>query len=100
MKLTKSMYENQTIESRELYLYCDNNYELYKYSISQVLASLKRKYKKGVFDRQKAIEAFYHVATRGSELYFKDFGYKFNVNQRWNAAIELLNSYIEEIEED
>lgn len=100
MKLTSSMYENPTIESRELFLYCDNNAQLYKYSTRQVISNLQKKYKKGVFDRQKAIEAFYHITTQGSELYFKDFGYKFNVNQRWNAAIELLNSCIEQIEED
>ena len=51
------------------------------------------------FDATKAIVAFYHVATAASNLYNKEFGYKFSVTERWTAAYNLLQEYMEDIAE-
>lgn len=99
MKITKNMYVEDTAASRELELYADNESNIYFNHIKPVISNLQKKYVKGRFDGTKAIVAFYHVATAASNKYFKEFGYKFSVTERWTAAYNLLQNYMEEIEE-
>ena len=99
MKITRNMYVENTCESRELELYTNNDRDLYFYQIKPVIANLHKKYVKGNFDATKATIAFYHVATAASNKYLKDFGYKFSVTERWTAAYNLLQEYMEEITE-
>lgn len=95
MKKTSSMIYRETDESRELYLYADNIGSLWTHSITPVIESLKKKVVKGIYDSEKAIEALYPVMTLASNLYYKDFGYKFSVGDRWTAATD-MKDYIEE----
>lgn len=99
MKITKNMYVENTDASRELELYANNDRDIYFYQIKPVIANLHKKYVKGNFDGTKAIVAFYHVTTAASNLYNKEFGYKFSVTERWTAAYNLLQEYMEEITE-
>lgn len=99
MKITKNMYVENTYESRELAVYAINNRNIYFYQIKPVISNLQKKYVKGNFDATKAIVAFYHVTTAASNLYNKEFGYKFSVTERWTAAYNLLQEYMEDITE-
>lgn len=99
MKITRNMYVENTAASRELEVYAINDRNIYFYKIKPVIANLQKKYVKGNFDATKAIISFYHVATAASNKYLKDFGYKFSVTERWTAAYNLLQNYMEDIEE-
>lgn len=99
MKITKNMYVENTDASRELELYADNDRDIYFYQIKPVITNLQKKYVKGSFEATQAIVAFYHVATAASNKYYKEFGYKFSVTERWTAAYNLLQDYMEAIKE-
>ena len=57
---------------------------------------MRNKAKKGVYDKVKAIDAWYKVATEASNQYNKEFGYKFNVADRFTAAVDMTDYYEEE----
>ena len=99
MKITKNMYVKNTSESRELEVYTENDNNIYFHHLQPVIKCLKKKVVKGVFDEEKAIAAFYYVATAASNKYFAEFGYKFSVTERWTAAYNLLQDYMEAIKE-
>lgn len=97
MKRTKNMYYKETEESRELFLYTTNDGRLYETIITPVINNLKKKAEKGIYNSEKAIDIYYRVATAGSDKYYKDFGYKFNVTDRFTVAVELEEYYKEEV---
>ena len=88
-----------TIESRELALYTINTGEIYRGQTQAVIANLARKMKQGKFDKTLAVKAFEYVAESGSKMYDKDFGYSFSKSDRKLAAEEMLEHYMEQIEE-
>lgn len=96
MKRTSSMNYVASAEATELRLYAENTYSIYR-QIECVVANLKKKAAKGLYDSDKAIEAWYYVADAASKAYNKDFGYKFTVTERWSAAVELEETYREEV---
>lgn len=98
MKRTKSMVYNPTTESRELFCYATNHGELYRSMTTPTIDNLKKKHKKGVYDVEKAIDAYYHIVTEASKKYHKDFGYGFTVTARFTAAVEMEKYYREEVE--
>jgi len=97
MKRTKNMIYKETTESRELFLYATNDGELYRGMTTAVINSLKKKAKKGVYDAEKAVDAYYNVATEASRKYNKDFGYSFSVQDRFTVAVEMEGYYKEEV---
>ena len=97
MKRTKNMIYKETEESRELFLYATNNGKLYRRMIENVLDNLEKKVKNGIYDREKAVDAWYYVATEASNNYFKDFGYKFSVTDRFTVAVDMAEYYEEQI---
>lgn len=97
MKITRNMYVENTQESRELELYAKGDFITYTYHIRPVIANLHNKYVKGTFDGAKGIIAFYHATTTASDSYFKNYGHKFSVTERWTAAHNLLHEYLGEI---
>lgn len=89
----------------ELTLFVENEALLYP-QIKAVVANLQKKYRKGIFDHDKAIKAFYHVANRGAQLYCQRFGSwsdkyytMFSTSDRFTCATDLLESYIDDIKE-
>lgn len=98
MKHTKSMKYNETTESRELFLYATNDGDLYRHMITPVINNLKKKLAKGMYDAEKAVDAYYHIATEASNKYYKDFGYKFSVGDRFTVAVDMEAYYKEEVE--
>ncbi len=97
MKRTKNMIYTETIESRELMLYTVNDGELYRGIITAVINSLRKKYNKGQYNQDRAIDAWYTVATQASAKYNKDFGYSFSVPDRFTVAVELEQYFIDEV---
>lgn len=95
MKRTKSMIYHETEESRELFLYATNDGDLYRSMICPIIANLKRKAQKGIYDHEKAIDAFYPVATEASRHYARDFGYSFSVTDRFTVAVDMAEYYAE-----
>lgn len=98
MKRTSSMIYKETTESRELFLVATNDGELYRRQIVPTIKNLGKKLAKGIFDKNKAIDAFYYVAQSASQQYKKDFGYMFTVQERFTAATDILEHFMEDIE--
>ena len=103
MKHTKNTIIKESIESRELSLYADNKSTLYP-AIVAVVRNLARYYKRGQFDKAKAVDAFYPVACRAAQMYCREFASLedaarcFDVTARYTAAADLLTRYMEDIE--
>ena len=101
MKRTKSMYMNPTVESRELALYTANHHtEKYYKQIKSVVNALKKHYKRGEYNTDRAIDAYYPIVCGAAKEYSKDFGGNFTVTERFNAAVELEHDFFEEVEEE
>lgn len=98
MKKTRSMIIHETDESRELFLYSVNNGVLYARAIVPTIRNLAKKYRAGNFDAEKAIDAFYHVSTMASDMYNRDFGYRFTVTERYTAAASMKDYFMEDVE--
>lgn len=99
MKRTKNMIYKASDEARELFLYATNSDVLYDCQIKPSIENLRKKARKGTFDKDKAADLFYYVATSASTMYDKDFGFSFSVQQRFTAAVDMVDFYIDEIEE-
>lgn len=96
MKKTKNMYINPSVESRELFLFTVNESEVYP-MIKNYVRSLSKKYDKNIYSSEKAVNGYYTIATVASNIYNRVFGYKFTVNERFNAAAELENYFMENV---
>lgn len=96
MKRTKSMIYKETTESRELFLYATNDGDLYRRMILPTIENLRKKAIKGTYETEKAIDAYYYIATEASKMYNKDFGYSFSVQDRFTAAVEMEEYYKED----
>ena len=91
-------------ESRELKLYIDNEYSLYKSMYEPQVKNLKRKLGKGIYDPVKAEKLFKYLADAGARKYQSDFGgagnfQTFSVQDRKDTAKELRISF-EELMQD
>lgn len=99
MKRAKNMIYKASDEARELFLYATNSGVLYDRQIKPSIENLRKKARKGTFDKDKTADLFYYVATSASAMYDKDFGFSFSVQQRFTAAVDMVDFYIDEIEE-
>ena len=97
MKRTKNMIYKPTTESRELFLFATNDGDIYRRMTTPTLNSLKKKDKKNLYDSNKAADAYYYIATAASEKYYKDYGYRFSVTDRFTAAVEMEEYYRDEV---
>ena len=97
MKRTKSMIYNQTQESIELTHFAANTQSIYP-QICATVRNLAKKFTKGVYDAEKAVDAFYYIACAASDLYKKWYGYGFSVADRFSAAVDLRGYFSENIE--
>lgn len=93
MKRTKSMIYKETVESQELLLYATNDGNLYYRMILPVIENLRKKAKKGTYDSEKAVDAYYRIACEASKMYNKDFGYSFSVQDRFTCAVDMEKYY-------
>ena len=104
MKRTKSMIYTPSTEARELTLYATNTGDLYRAYIIPVVRNLAKKYNKGIFNADRAIDAFYPIATTAAQMYCKEFARVedapriFSVTDRFTTAADMLDYYMENIE--
>ena len=103
MKRTASMKIRPTEESRELELYAVNSGALYRQSIVPTVRNLARKHSKGTFDADRAIDAFYPIATAAARMYCREFArvedspHVFSVSDRFTAAAGMVEYFAENI---
>lgn len=97
MARTKNMIYSPSAEANELYIYAVNDEKIYNNHIKYVIQNLRKKALKGVYDKEKAIDLFYHVATEASNKYNKDYGYSFNVRDRFTCAVDFEARFNEDI---
>ena len=101
MKRTKSMYYYPTEESYELYLYIVNTGEIYKEFIRPLIELLRKRCQQGVYDEQKAIDAYFAIATTAAKMYNREFASEgvvnFSVRDRFTVAIEMEKRYLENV---
>lgn len=93
MKRMKSMQYQETVKSRDLCLYAINNDDLYRHMTTPLIDNLKKKAEKGIYDVEKAVDAYYYIASEASKMYEKDFGYSFSVADRFTTAVDLEENY-------
>lgn len=93
-------------ETSELVLYIHNDSDLYDRNTMPVVRNLARKMAKGTFEKELAKKAFKYVVDAGVQKYRKELpvedGYEaveFNPATREEAAEQLLEIYMERIEE-
>ncbi len=87
---------------RELVLYITNDGDLYRQRVTPMIENLKRKVKKGVYDREKAVKLWQYLADEGVKKYGKEFGPGasvawLNPATREEIARELRDYYEEEV---
>lgn len=87
------MIHKETVESRELFLYATNDGDLYRRMTAPTIENLRKKAVKSQYDKEKAVDAYYYIATEASKRYNKDFGYSFGVQDRFTAAVEMEEYY-------
>lgn len=89
-------------EARELELYIENDYEIYR-QLEAVRKNLQRHWSKGRFDPMKAIKGFMYPVDAGAKKYFKEFG---SPGMRWSdmfpksARMEVAKSLAEDFAEE
>lgn len=103
MKRTKSMVYRETYESEDLYITTINDGDLYRQMISPFIDNLKKKYKAGKYDKEKAIDYYFQIATEEAKRYHKKFGSAgvkfnrvFNVQCRFTVAVNMEKHYFED----
>lgn len=93
----------ETEESRELFFYTYSDGRIYARLTIPVVKNLAKKYAKGTFETEKAIKAFYNLATEGAKAYAREFANVeemnkiFTVADRKSTACALLEYYWENI---
>ena len=99
----KSGYEGDDAEAEELALYIKNTSELYHGITKSIIENLKKKARKGVYDKERAIDAWMYAADAGAKMYDKEFGSgrgsltMFSKSSRRKAAEELARYYEENV---
>ena len=89
----------------ELVLYIVNDGDIYRKRTLPIIYNLKKKYKKGIYDKDLVVKAFMYVADDGVRKYDKEFvsgqGKLFlDKKTREEIAAQLRDYYTEHIEED
>ena len=93
MKHTKSMIYKPSAEAKELFMYATNDSFLYHHHTQPIINNLKKKAVKGIYETEKAVDLYYYLTTEASNKYYKDFGYKFSVTDRYTVAVDLEAYY-------
>ena len=103
MKRTHSMVYRETYESEDLYITTINDGDLYRQMISPFIESLKKKYKAGKYDKEKAIDYYFQIATEEAKRYHKKFGNAgaefnrvFDVQCRFTVAVDMEHYFFED----
>ena len=93
---------NLNIEEREVFLFVDNDGEIYRGMIRPLINNYARRLVKGDLDAVKAVKGFVHPVEAGMKKYAREFGPAhwydlLTVEERKRVATALLASYSDEI---
>lgn len=103
VKLTERDHGVSEFDAQDLFLYICNTAELYHKLTQPIIANLKRKVAKGVYDKSLALKSWKHLADEGARLYDKEFGSGgssvtlFSPETRMEVARRLQDRYEENI---
>lgn len=101
----ETLVEGEHTAAKELVMYADNDSQLYKSSHQPIVANLKKKVKKGVYDHEKATKLWGYHADRAAQKYAKEHGdgqpwhKMFTPSDRKQAAKWFANGNKEEVHE-
>ena len=89
--------------AHDLALCIENDGNIYQQSITYVIENLRKKHKKGAFDKIQAVQAFYYVVNGALSMhkFYRDHSYNkavVDVPTRYAAAAELAAFFMDEIE--
>lgn len=85
---------------RELVLFIENDGDLYRQMVQPIIKNLKKHMAKGRFNKDEAQKSWKRLADEGAKRYNKQYGsgeQVFSVADRKQAALELADSYEEEV---
>ena len=89
------------IEEKEVFLFVDNDGEIYRGLIRPLINNYARRLVKGDLDAVKAVKGFVHPVEAGMKKYAREFGGRWydllTVAERERVARALLVSYSDEI---
>lgn len=88
MKRTKNMIYQPSDEAVELLIMAKNDGRLYS-TMKAIVSMLAKHYKKGGYNAEKAVDAWYPYMTLVSKDYYYDCGYAFTVTERYTAAVDM-----------
>lgn len=95
------------VSARELALFAANDYDLYRRQTLPIIANLKRKIKRGVYDPSKALKLWGYLAESAAKDYTKQFctaGEKwfemFPPDTRREAASQIARYYDDAVNEE
>jgi hypothetical protein len=74
LRKEEAIVEGEHTAAHELVMYADNDSHLYKTSHQPIIANLKKKVKKGVYDHEKATKLWGYHADRAAQKYAKEHG--------------------------
>ena len=102
-KVTNNLNKSSDKELvRDLTLCIENDGEVYRRFTTPVIENLKKKYKKGTFDKKLAIQAFYNVVLNALKMPHFDRHYSYSIKsvgvpERYATAENLLSGAMDEI---
>lgn len=85
----------------ELYLFIENDGDLYRQQYQPILKNLVTKQAKGVYDKDKAIKLWLYLVESGAKKYVREYGSgawheMFNVPTRREVAVKLNEHFLAE----
>ena len=86
--------------ARELFLFGQNDGDLYRSRTNPIIDNLAKKYAKGIFDQEKSLILWKYWADDAAKRYAKDYGGSFDVPTRKMAAKMAADYYAEHIVEE
>ena len=86
-------YENLSADARELHIMSDNDPDIYRQRLIPIRENLKKKMKKGIYERSKAEKLAKYLMDDVSKKYQKDFGTSFTPDQRREAAAHWVKDF-------
>lgn len=72
--------------ARELEIYADNTRAVYDRWAMPTVENLRKKYKKGTYDKEKAVKAWEYVAEAAAKMYCHEFADRTAWHIVFNAA--------------
>ncbi len=99
VQMTRHRQEGNATDAHELALYAVNDYALYRLRALPIIANLRRKKARGVYDPALALKAWRYMADEAAKSYSRTFGpCYFPPATRDLAAAEIAEYYAEELE--